>query len=183
MFVCLFPLPTCTNKTIKEWWYGTVGAWIFDLSSQTPFQLTNSLLKKCPTSHGRSTSESSSNQRRKHRLPKKGTAETQNPQPNSPLKGGRFNSFISSQWVSSTNHRPKNCAGSHRAAREGGSHSSQTRCILVLVSQLGWDPVRGRDIIYIYICVCTNVSIYIYTYISTDIYILYIYIHVYIFFI
>ena len=100
-----------------------------------------------------------------------------------PTKRGRFNSFISSQWVSSTNHRPKNCAGSHRAAREGGSHSSQTRCILVLVSQLGWDPVRGRDIISIYIYTCNiNVSIYIYIYLYRYIHTIYIYVYMSTFF-
>lgn len=154
MFVCLFPLPTCTNKTIKEWWYGTVGAWIFDLSSQTPFQLTNSLLKNFP----RLMKGAHPNHHRiillcKHRLPKKGAAETQNPQPSSPLKGGRFNSFISSQWVSShcfTNHRPNNCAGSHRAAREGCSHSSQTRWGLVFGESTGMGPGQGKGYLYVY---------------------------------
>ena len=50
------------------------------------------------------------------------------------------------------------------AARLGG--------VWFLVSQLGWDPVRGRDI---YMCTNVSIYVYIYTYISTDIYILYIY--------
>lgn len=156
MFVCLFPLPPCTNKTIKEWWYGTVGAWIFDLSSQTPFQLTNSLLKNFP----RLMEGAHPNHHRIILLcnggnidyPKKVLQKLRIPM-QFPTKRGRFNSFISSQWVSSTNHRPKNCAGSHRAAREGGSHSSQTRWFWFW--WVNWDGTRsGEGILYIYIYVC-----------------------------
>lgn len=96
-----------------------------------------------------------------------------------PTKRGRFNSFISSQWVSSycfTNHPPEKLC--RKPPRSPGRRQPQQpdSVHFGFGESTGMGPGQGKGYhIYIYMCVCTNVSIYIYTYISTDIYILYIY--------
>lgn len=156
MFVCLFPLPTCTNKTIKEWWYGTVGAWIFDLSSQTPFQLTNSLLKNFP----RLMKGAHPNHHRIILLcnggnidyPKRYCKNSESPT-QFPTKRGRFNSFISSQWVSSycfTNHRPNKLC--RKPPRSPGRRQPQQPDSVVLVfgESTGMGPGQGKGYLYVY---------------------------------